>query len=390
MADDFPREALRAIARNTDPRVAARLAHEALRAAGARKTVFYRLTTRGLERVGAFDADQWWADAPHVLSPIPDSLAELLGEDPPGRITMQGGWQLEGLAGMQAVPMMAGGQAIGVVLVDAPDAFRIGDAELVASTVGACLRIGSDARELRRLREEHYEHIVRSETLAATGMLSAGVAHELNNPLGVVVGLAELLVLDDDLPEPAREDLKVIVEETGRAVRVVQQLLSYGRGGGVDLEEVDLGELVESCAVMLEAMSHTLPVTVERDIPPGPWLVMADAFRLQQAFLAILDNARQAIADSGLDKGRIEISLGVGTGSTIWVRISDDGPGIEDEALARLFDPFFTTREVGQGTGMGLALVHRTVRDLGGDIRCQNLDQGGACFVISLDRHTTP
>ncbi len=102
--------------------------------------------------------------------------------------------------------------------------------------------------------------------------------------------------------------------------------------------------------------------------------------------LAILDNARQAIFESGADSGTIRISLGVGTGRSLFLRIADDGPGIPEDVLPRIFDPFFTTREVGQGTGMGLALVHRTVRDLGGDIRCDNDPTGGACFVISLDR----
>jgi signal transduction histidine kinase len=388
------REALKAIVKTDDPRTAAQLGHSLLMDDGAVRTAWYRLTHRGLERVAAFDGPDWWGDTPHVLSPIPGALDPLLLEHPPECVTLGESWQLDSLQNGFALALAASGTPAGVLFVQLAGEGQVaGDATLdferasvIAALVAACFRIAHDGREMRRMREEHYEHLIRSETLAATGMLSAGVAHELNNPLGVVLGLAQILVAEEDLPEPLREDMQVILAESGRAVRVVNQLLSYGRGGGLELEQIELSELLESCATMLEARVATPRLTVVRDIPPGPWMVMGDPFRLQQAVLAIMDNSRQAIVDAGRDEGRIEIALGINTGRSVWIRITDDGPGISEEALPRIFDPFFTTREVGQGTGMGLALVHRTVRDLGGDIRCQNLPDGGACFVISLDR----
>jgi len=228
---------------------------------------------------------------------------------------------------------------------------------------------------------------LKAETLAATAMLSAGVAHELNNPLGVVVGLAELLVIDEDLHESVRADLRVIVKETGRAVQVVRQLLSYGRGGGGLLEVVDVVELAESSAIIFEATRAPVEVTLTRDLGTEPAPVMADAFRLQESLLAIFDNAAKAIAEADRESGRIEMALTTDP-EHVTIRITDDGPGIEADDMRRLFDPFFTTREVGKGAGMGLALVHRTVRDFGGQIRCENAEGGGASFVITLDRYT--
>ncbi len=324
---------------------------------------------------------------PHSLSALPRCIDRLRSAQS-GTTALIGRNEAEApeFSGLVAHGLHLEGRLSGVLLTSRGVAELHGPSlRALGALLAARLRAARDALELRRLREERYEHLVRSETLAATGMLSAGVAHELNNPLGIVLGLAELLMLDDEVPQRVRADARIIAEETSRAVSVVRQLLSYGRGGGLDLEPAELIEMVESCVSVFESMVAGA-IEVVRDYTAVNALVLCDPFRLQQAFTAILDNARKAVLSTGRP-GRITIAVGSLPSGRLAVRFTDTGPGVDPAFLPRIFDPFFSTRELGTGTGMGLALVHRTLMDHGGEVRCESDPDCGASFVLELDRH---
>lgn len=353
-----------------------------------RDVAIYRSAGAGLELVlGLRDGDTWLR-LPASLTAVPRSL-EAVRHAPPGTwtaIPSEDG-EIPELAGHACVALSTDNRLSGFLFLDkAPSDEDAPCIQVLSGLLGLHLRVSRDALELKRLREERYEHLVKTETLAATGMLSAGVAHELNNPLGVVLGLAELLALDESCPERVRADARVMVEAASRAVSVVRQLLSYGRGGGMDLEPAELIELVESCARIFETAQSGPGIEVVREYESGPVLVLCDPFRLQQAFLALFDNARHAVL-SATRQGRIVVRVEQTENGRVAVRLTDNGLGVEPAIRSRIFDPFFTTREVGSGTGMGLALVHRTVMDHGGDVRFEPAPGGGASFVIELERH---
>ena len=167
---------------------------------------------------------------------------------------------------------------------------------------------------------------------------------------------------------------------------MLSQLLSYGDRGQI-LEPVDLHELVELC-VQVATIKLPAGARVQIEAETGPFRVLGDAFRMQQAFLAILDNARIAIGknESSSQIIRVELRESARNPGQVLIRFSDTGDGIPEDVLPRVFDPFFTTREVGTGTGMGLALVARTVESLGGQIHCASTVGEGTSFTILLDR----
>ena len=227
---------------------------------------------------------------------------------------------------------------------------------------------------------------VNSDELTATEMLSAGVAHELNNPLNVVLGLSQLMQSNETLPAEIRDDAAVIVSEASRAVGVVQQLLSYGRGGGLTLEVVNIAELVAGAVSFYESSEPASNMVIDCEYVDPSLFVLADPYRFQHVILAILKNARQAVARVAAPGGTMRIE---GTSDTDTVRLSftDDGPGISAAVLPRIFDPFFTTREIETGTGMGLALVRKAMAEINGTVVCRSHPTDGTEFVITLPRH---
>ena len=353
------------------------------------RVAFYGRTRRGLDRIAAFAGAETWSDPEMVISPVPHELDVALGDNAQPTDTAGDAWLLGALSGLRAYPAQVSGDVRGLLFADPTDDPEAeGHRLIVAGLLAARVRFEANSQEVERLREEQYEHLLRSETLAATGMLSAGVAHELNNPLGVVVGLAELIALDESLPEPVLHDIKAIIKESTRAVGVVRQLLSYGRGGGLDLEVVDLIEVVEGACLLMESAAVEPAVTLTRRYDSATPLILADPFRLQQSLLAMLDNTRLAFQEAGVLSGEVIITLtdGVGSDDSLILDVQDTGPGLPDDVIPRVFDPFFSTREVGKGTGMGLALAARTIGDIGGEIVAVSNDIG-ALFRITIPRH---
>jgi PAS domain S-box-containing protein len=229
--------------------------------------------------------------------------------------------------------------------------------------------------------------LIHTERMAAAGQLVSGVAHEVNNPLTAILGFADLLVERTDLPESARRDLRVILQEAQRTKQIVQNLLSFARQTPAQRRHVQLNAILRR-TVQLRAYdfrSHGIEIVerLDESLPE----VLGDSQQLQQVFLNILNNAHDAVQDIGRP-ARIEI-MSARNGTLVEVSFRDNGPGITDPD--RIFDPFFTTKEVGKGTGLGLSICYGIVREHGGEIVCHNnLDSEGATFVVRLSAAAEP
>ena len=221
--------------------------------------------------------------------------------------------------------------------------------------------------------------LVHAEKMAAVGQLVSGVAHEVNNPLTAILGFADLLLENPELPDTARKDLRVILQEAQRTKQIVQNLLSFARQMPPQRNPVQLN-LILRRTIQLRAYdfaSHGVDVIEHLD--EGLPEIIGDAHQLQQVFLNILNNAYDAVHESGRP-ARIEI-MTAKADNAVEVSFCDNGPGILNPD--RIFDPFFTTKEVGKGTGLGLSICYGIVKEHGGEILCHNNPDGqGATFIV--------
>ena len=223
--------------------------------------------------------------------------------------------------------------------------------------------------------------LIQSEKLSAVGEFVAGIAHELNNPLTSVIGFGELL-RQTNLDNKQGNFVNCIVKSSERCHKIVQGLLSFARQAPPERKPLKLNEAVGSVLELMTYEMRTSNISVETQVPDNLPYVMGDPHQLQQVFLNILNNSRQALEERGLN-GRITISL-EGTETHVRLTFSDNGPGIPPDNLAKIFDPFFTTKPVGKGTGLGLSLCYGIIKEHGGAIRAENGIRGGAIFTIEL------
>ncbi|MCI5075892.1 ATP-binding protein [Oricola sp.] len=253
-----------------------------------------------------------------------------------------------------------------------------GEEVIVSSTVDMSREV-----EMQRTLSEQREQIFQSEKMSALGELLAGVAHELNNPLSVVVGHALMLREETTDPDVLRR-LEKISEASERCARIVKSFLAMARQQPARLAPMGLREAVETAVEALNAGANGLQVPVNVDFEREmPW-TMGDADQLVQVIINLLTNADQAIAASGVGD-RIEITARYDKPARmIEMRVSDNGPGIPKDIRSRIFDPLFTTKDVGKGTGIGLAFCHRVITSHDGQIRLEPDRGDGATFLLRL------
>lgn len=223
------------------------------------------------------------------------------------------------------------------------------------------------------------EGAVQSEKMAAIGQLAAGVAHEINNPLGVILGFAQ--GMDKRVPEgdPLRLPVASIVREATRCRTLVQELLTFSRATGKSQEPVDLNEVVEACGVILLSSARSHRIELARDLAPGLPRVMANRSQLQQIIVNLGNNAVDATEPGG------KVTLRTSGGPEgVRLEVSDTGSGIPDDVRARIFEPFFTTKDPGKGTGLGLSLVWEIVGQHGGKVDVSSEVGSGTTFTIDL------
>jgi signal transduction histidine kinase len=223
--------------------------------------------------------------------------------------------------------------------------------------------------------------LIQSEKLSGIGEFVAGVAHELNNPLTSVMGFSELLARADTDPQHQRF-LEMISKSAQRCHKIVQSLLSFARRRAPERKLSSINELVESAVEFLQYQLRTSNIEVVTRLDANLPKAMVDPHQIQQVFLNIINNARQAI-EGHQPKGSIRITSET-CGHVVRITFEDNGPGIDDKNLSKVFDPFFTTKEVGKGTGLGLSLCYGIIKEHGGAIIVRSRAGEGATFSIEL------
>ncbi|RLC73961.1 MAG: hypothetical protein DRI52_00840 [Chloroflexi bacterium] len=297
------------------------------------------------------------------------------------------------------VPLKAGQEVIGVLSVDnkvSNTTFTESDVYLLSALadyasiaiVNARLytEVKSFSEELEqkvveRTKElqEAQEQLIQSEKLASIGQLAAGVAHELNNPISVMLGFSQAILRKLPEDDPLRKPLATIEREGLRCKGIIQNLLDFARRSKPSLQPTNVNEVLEAACALIEHQISLDNVVVTKGYDPHLPQVLADANQLQQVFVNIIINARDAMPQGGTLR-LITRSLG----DEVHIIFSDTGIGIPPENIKRIFDPFFTTKEVGQGTGLGLSVSYGIVEQHGGTIEVKSEVGVGTTFIVKL------
>jgi len=235
-----------------------------------------------------------------------------------------------------------------------------------------------DHTEKRRLQDQ----LIQSEKMSAIGQLIAGIAHDLNNPLASVVGFADFLAESGDVPQALAEPLRVIRQEAERAATIVKNLLSFARRQEGERLAQPIQPVLESVLALLRNELMALNVEVSLTVEDGIPEIEINPNQIKQVFVNLLTNAAQAIAASG-KAGRITVSAKRWLDG-VAVSVADDGPGIPEELLPRVFEAFFTTKTQGEGTGLGLSICQGIVKEHGGRITLESSPGAGATFTVEL------
>ncbi|MEM7722558.1 MAG: ATP-binding protein [Pseudomonadota bacterium] len=238
----------------------------------------------------------------------------------------------------------------------------------------------AERQKVERTLEEAEQSLAQSQKLAALGEMSAAVSHELNQPLAAMktyLAGAKLL-LERRRTEEAASSFQRIDDLIERMGAITRQLKSYARKGGEAFEPVDLRDALTSAITMMEPQLRTMSVEITRALPRRPVMVMADRLRLEQVIINLLRNALDAM--KGVDDCKLDLLIAEGDEAVLTVR--DNGKGIDD--LDALFEPFYTTKNPGDGVGLGLAISSGIVTDLGGRLTARNAREGGAVFEVRL------
>ena len=229
-------------------------------------------------------------------------------------------------------------------------------------------------------RAQLEEQLRISEKMASLGVLAAGVAHEVNTPLTGISSYTQMLLEQANPDDPRTKLLEKIEKQTFRAARIVNGLLNLSRPSAADIAErapVNLNTVIADVLSLLEHQLEKSNIKISREIAPGAVTIDGYEFKLQQVFLNLLLNARDAMPSGGW----LTIATRLERDEAI-AEVSDTGSGIPAEHLARIYDPFFTTKATGQGTGLGLAITYGIVREHEGDIQCESAAGKGTRFTL--------
>ncbi|NVM21821.1 MAG: two-component sensor histidine kinase [Desulfobacterales bacterium] len=246
-------------------------------------------------------------------------------------------------------------------------------------------------RKIERADEEKKvldEQLIQSAKLASIGEISAGIAHEINNPLAIMGEEAgwmqDLLKRDSlkDMTEMAdfKDSLQEIAKQAGRCKEITHKLLSFARKMESVIKDVNVNELIDDVVDMVESEAALANIEIIRLYHEHLPLIYSDPSQLRQVLLNLINNALDAIKRGG----EVKIETGIGEGDSIAMKVSDTGAGIARENLSKVFDPFFTTKPAGKGTGLGLSICHGIIEKLGGDISVTSEVGKGTTFTISL------
>jgi two-component system NtrC family sensor kinase len=241
-------------------------------------------------------------------------------------------------------------------------------------------------------RKSLQEQLLQSAKLAAIGELISGVTHEVNNPLAVVIGYSEMLLSESEINSEAKEAVRSIHGEAERAKKVIQNLLSFARKHSPQKEVIQVNDILEKTLGLTDYEMRKNGVKIMRDLDPELPETVGDPNQLQQVFLNIIINAQHAMTDMP-DERRITVRTrlkdkpgvsSAGTPSVIEIAFEDNGPGIPENIVKKIFDPFYTTKPKGKGTGLGLSVSFGIIRDHGGTIQVKPNEERGVTFYIEI------
>ncbi len=227
--------------------------------------------------------------------------------------------------------------------------------------------------------------LVQSEKMAAVGTLSAGLAHEVKNPLSAVLGYAQLAKRKLSQPDVIKKHLDIIENETRRCNEIIGNLMQFSRQEKGEFTDVTINEVVEKSVGIVDHQLGLKNVHVNMKLAPDIPEIIGNSNQLQQVLMNLAINAQQAMEPDG---GTVDIATYFDN-DNVYISVSDTGPGISEEVVDKIFEPFFTTKAAGEGTGLGLSVTYGIIRDHKGDIRVERADSGGARFVIALPLHIT-
>jgi two-component system NtrC family sensor kinase len=250
---------------------------------------------------------------------------------------------------------------------------------------GSVTILVEDVTEQRALEGQ----LIQNEKMASIGQLVSGVAHELNNPLTSIAGLAELLLEPPmRVPEPTREHLRVIHDQAERAARIVRNLLTFARPSSLTKEVVDLNDVIGRTALLISYELRLRGIELERRLDPDPVRVMGDRYELQQVLLNLLTNAVHAVSNLPPDRPRRIVLATARSEDRAVLMVRDTGGGVPPELVPHLFTPFFTTKDPGQGTGLGLSVSYGLIDAHDGRLSYRRAPEGGAEFTVLLPLYT--
>lgn len=307
------------------------------------------------------------------------------------RFKQQASVGLNQLRSILCVPLLVSRRLMGVIYADhrlatnAFDSESRGLLEAIAAQASVALENATLYEENQRLHEEQLaqtrEELVQASKLAAIGQLAAGVAHEVNNPLGaLLVNLTNLVAFS---PDPIyQKRIKLCLGATERCQNIVKNLLTFARGRGGQAEVFDLSEAVSQTLDLLEADLRLHGVALHRELTPGLRL-QANLQALGQILMNLILNARQCLQEVQRSPKSIWARTAL-QGGRVWLEVVDNGPGMTSEIQERIFEPFFTTKPIGTGVGLGLSMVYRLVQENRGEIGVESKPGSGTRFRISF------
>ena len=226
--------------------------------------------------------------------------------------------------------------------------------------------------------------LVQSEKMAAVGTLSAGLAHEVKNPLSAVLGYAQLSKRKLTNPDALKGYLDTIELETRRCSDIIGNLMQFSRLEKGEHSQIFVNDVITKSAAIVDHQLSLKNVHISCELGENIPAISGNANQLQQVLMNLMINAQQAIGDGG---GKVRI-VSFDNGESVMITVLDTGPGIDEDMAAKIFEPFFTTKPAGEGTGLGLSVTYGIIQDHGGDISVARAENGGAKFVIKLPLNT--
>lgn len=241
--------------------------------------------------------------------------------------------------------------------------------------------------ELADLRQSLIEQgranlLLSNSRIISTKRFAAGIAHEINNPLGIISGFAELALLNNDLPQKVRDDIRVIHSECNRAARILHDLLSFAGDRPLNTNPIDVPALIKQSLKLKSNEFDIYKIKVTAQYAPNLPEILADPDQLIEVLLNLLDNAQQAMTEAH-GGGNLEIVAQI-IEDRVSISIKDSGPGISAVDLVRIFHPFYTTKAVGKGSGLGLSISQGIIQQHGGELWAESSPETGSTFHIEI------